>query len=75
MIMKKITLIITLCTVFFCSIFAQSDKQALNFNIEGQIALARNANALYIYLGGPLYFSISLEMLFKYFQQYLLNIV
>jgi hypothetical protein len=51
--MKKITVITVLLIVACHGIFAQTEKQTTNINIEGQFAVTTNANALFINLGGP----------------------
>jgi opacity protein-like surface antigen len=51
--MKKITLIAALLTVAYAVIFAQTEQQKSNLNIDGQIAISTNAKALFVNLGGP----------------------
>jgi hypothetical protein len=51
--MKKITLIAVLLMVACAGIFAQTEQQTNHINIEGQIAMTTNGNALFVNLGGP----------------------
>jgi hypothetical protein len=51
--MKRITLTATLLIAACAGIFAQIAQQSNYLNIEGQIAMTSNANALFVNLGGP----------------------
>ena len=49
--MEKITLTAALLIVACVGIFAQIDQQKSNLNIEGQIAMTTNGNALFVNMG------------------------
>ena len=49
--MIKITLIAILLLVACAGIFAQTEQQTNHLNIEGQIAMTTNGNALFVNMG------------------------
>jgi hypothetical protein len=51
--MKHITIITLLLVVACPALFAQTEKQPAKLNLEGQIALTTNGEALFFNMGGP----------------------